>query len=82
LRGVLTVHFQRGKLWSARQYGEEFLRLAQHKHEASIRLEAHRLLAGTLMGMGELAHAREHAEHGMALYDLQRRHAYAFLWLE
>jgi hypothetical protein len=80
--GVLTVHSQRGKLWSARQYGEEFLRLARHQHEASIRLEAHRLLAGTLTSMGGLAHAREHAEHGMALYDLQRRHAHAFLRLE
>jgi hypothetical protein len=38
--------------------------------------------AGTLTSMGELAHAREHAEHGMALYDLQRRHAHAFLRLE
>jgi hypothetical protein len=82
LRGVLTVHCQRGKLWSARQYGEEFLRLARHQHEASIRLEAHRLLAGPLMSMGELAHAREHVEHAMALDDLQRRHAHAFQWLE
>src|SRR5262249_9359674 len=43
-------------------------------------LEAHRVLGGSLLHLGEFTRAREHVEEGIALYDAQPRHAYAFLY--
>jgi predicted ATPase len=41
-------------------------------------LEAHRVLAGALLHLGELTASRAHAEQGIALYDPQQHHGLSF----
>jgi predicted ATPase len=77
LYGLFVYHFIGGKYLSARELGEEFLRLAQHRHDPAV-LVAHRALGWSLLAMGELTAARERFEHIVSLYDPQQHRALAF----
>ena len=80
LRGLWQFYNGRGAYETARELGEQCLRLAQQGHDSSRRLEAHHALWTTQFLMGELPLARTHLEQGLALYDPQQHRALAVLY--
>src|SRR5438874_2389193 len=69
LRGLCRFYRNRGVLPTARERGEQLLRLAQREAEPMYLLEAHEVLGDTLFYLGEYAAARTHLEQGSALID-------------
>jgi predicted ATPase len=69
-----------GEHQTARELGEQLLRLAQSLQDPALLLVAHHVLGDTLFWLGEFAAAREHAEQGIALYDPQQHRSLAFLY--
>jgi predicted ATPase/class 3 adenylate cyclase len=78
LRGLLHFHLNRGELQSARELGEQLLSLAQGRQDSAFLLEAHYTLALLLFYLGEIVSARQHAEQGIALYDLRQHRFLTF----
>ena len=70
LRGLRMFYLNRGALPTARELGEQLLRLAQSEAAATYRMEAHAALGTTLFLLGEYIAARMHLEQGIALTDL------------
>jgi predicted ATPase len=69
LRGLCRFYTTRGALQTARQLGEQLLRLAEREADPAPRLEAHEMLGSTLFYLGEFAAARMPLEQGIALTD-------------
>ena len=69
LRGLCLFYRNHGALRTARELGEQLVRLAQRDATPTHRLEAHIYLGLTLAFMGEYATARTHLEQGSALTD-------------
>jgi predicted ATPase/DNA-binding winged helix-turn-helix (wHTH) protein len=82
LRGLLATYGQRGKLQTARAHAETFLRLARRQDDATLLLQAHRILASIWLFLGRFAPAREHVERSLALYDREHRRAPTFLYAQ
>ncbi len=80
LSGLLRFYYVRAKLQTARELGEQCLRLAQSVQDPVFFLEAHRLLGATLFYLGESDPARTHLEQGIALYDPQQHRSLALLY--
>ena len=80
LRGLWVCLEVRADLQTARALGEQIFDLARSDPEPSRLVEAHRVLGNTFFWLGELALARDHLEHGIALYDAKQHHALAFLY--
>src|SRR5262249_8304301 len=80
LRGLWEFYELQGELQTAREIGEQLLTLAQHVQDPALLLVAHDVLGDTLVWLGEFATAREHLEHGIALYDAQQHRSLAFLY--
>ncbi len=62
----------RGELQTARELGEQLLRLAQSVQDSALLLEAHYALGVPLYWLGEFTLVRAHFEQGLALYDPQQ----------
>lgn len=72
LWGLYSVHIVRGTaLRTARELGEELVRLALEQEDASLSVAAHFALGCTLCQLGEFSAAREHLEQATSLYDRQ-----------
>ncbi|MBI3798113.1 MAG: AAA family ATPase [Deltaproteobacteria bacterium] len=72
--GLCTFYLMRGECQTARELGEQLLRLAQSVQDPAFLLPAHFMLGSTLLWLGEVTSARAHCEQGIALYDpLQHR---------
>ena len=69
LRGLWRFYQGRGALLTARELGEQLLRLAQREAAPMPQLEAHNALGQTLFHGGDYAAARTHLEQGIALID-------------
>jgi class 3 adenylate cyclase/predicted ATPase len=69
--GLLAFNMMRGELRTARELGEQLLRLAE-KRPPSLTY-AHQQMGEVLFYIGELPQAREHLERAIALYDNPRR---------
>jgi predicted ATPase/class 3 adenylate cyclase len=82
LGGLRLFYTLRGELRTARELGDQLLRLAQKEQDLTYLLEAHYALAEALFILGELPLAREHAEQAIALYDPQQHHSLTFLYGE
>ena len=80
LWGLWLLRLQRGDLQTARELGTQLFSLAQHVPDPVLLLQAHHALWATSFWFGQLALARAHSEHGIALYDSQRHHSLAFLY--
>jgi predicted ATPase len=80
LRGLWAFYSVRTELQTARELGEQLLRMAQSVQDPAFLLEAHLALGTTLFHLGEFASARAHLEQGIALYDLQQHCSHAFLY--
>jgi adenylate cyclase len=64
----------------AREQAEEFLRLAEHVHDAACLVEPHRALGTTLFWLGELTAAQDHLAQAVALYSPQQHRSHTFLY--
>jgi predicted ATPase len=80
LFGLWLFYTARAEHKTARELGEQLLSLAQSVKDPALRLQAHHAQWTTSFFLGELAQAREHAEQGMALYNLQQHRSHAFLY--
>ena len=80
LLGLWRFYLVRGILQTARELGEQLLRLAQRGRDLAQLLAAHQALAVTLCWHGECALAHEHVEQGLALYDAQQHRVDSFLY--
>jgi predicted ATPase len=78
LRGLVVLYFGQGKLGTAREIGEQLLRLAQSTGDPDLLLEGYYALGATLFYRGEFAPARSHLEQVMALYDPQQHRFHGF----
>jgi class 3 adenylate cyclase/predicted ATPase len=75
LAGLRVFYTTRGELQTARELGEQLLRLAQSVQDPALLAEAHVALGASLILLGELASAREHFEQGIVLYDPRQQRA-------
>jgi predicted ATPase len=69
LQGLWGYYNMRREFSTALELGKQCLTLAQRSQDPALCVVAHRLVAGTLFWLGDLASARDHAERGIALYD-------------
>ena len=72
LRGLWSFYAVRAEFQTAREFGQELLRIAQRACNPILLLEAHLTLGATFLWLGEFAAAREHLEKGVSLYDPQQ----------
>jgi predicted ATPase len=70
LRGLSRFYANRGELATARELGEQLLRLAQRTAVPTHRLAAHDILGHAFYHLGDYGAARTHCEQGIALTDL------------
>ena len=71
LGGLCGFYVMRGALQTARELGEQLLRLAQGQQNPTRLIDAHQALGSILFHFGELAPAYAHLEQAMALYGSQ-----------
>jgi DNA-binding winged helix-turn-helix (wHTH) protein/predicted ATPase len=69
LWGLWRFYQSRGAFPTARDLGEQLMRLAERAADPTRRLEAHSALGQTLFQLGEYAPAWRHLEQGIALID-------------
>jgi DNA-binding winged helix-turn-helix (wHTH) protein/predicted ATPase len=67
LQGLCEFYRNRGALQTARELGEQLVRLAQRTAVPTLRLEAHIALGTTLFHLGEYVTAWSYLEQGIAL---------------
>ncbi|WP_089935493.1 AAA family ATPase [Candidatus Entotheonella palauensis] len=79
LWGLLRCYRVRGELHSARQLGDDLLRLAQSDNNAILLLASHAALGSILYFLGEFAAARTYLEQGLTHQDAQRDRSYNVL---
>jgi tetratricopeptide (TPR) repeat protein len=77
LIGLRFFYTALGELQTARELGEQLLRLAQSAGDAGLLVEAHYALAVPLHFLGEFVSAREHLEQTIALYDPRQHRDHA-----
>ena len=82
LYGLTRLAAVRGDFQTAREIGEQLLRLAQTSSEPELLLEAHASLGAVLFFSGEFSAARAQFEQGISLYDPPQHHALAFQYGE
>ena len=73
LMGLRFFYTALGELRTARELGEQLLRLAKGAGDAGLLVEANYALAVPLHFLGEFVSAREHLEQTIALYDPWRQ---------
>ncbi|MGZ6241990.1 MAG: AAA family ATPase, partial [Candidatus Binataceae bacterium] len=77
LMGLRFFYTALGELQTARELGEQLLRLAQSAGDAGLLVEAHYSLAVPLHFLGEFVSAREHLEQTIVLYDPRQHRDHA-----
>jgi predicted ATPase len=82
LYGLWAFYNVRAEHQTARELGEECLRLAEHQPDPAPLLVAHRILGTTLLYIGEWTAARGHMERTLALYAPQQHRSLAFLYAQ
>jgi TOMM system kinase/cyclase fusion protein len=80
LVGLWEFYLARAEPRTARELGEQLLRLAQSVPDSSFLLEAHLALGNTLVWLGEVAPAHAHLAQGIALYNPQQHCSHVFLY--
>jgi predicted ATPase/class 3 adenylate cyclase len=78
LLGVWVSHLIQADLQTARELGEQLLRLAQPTQDSSLLVGAHWAFGETLLFLGDLEPARVQLEQGSALYNFQAHNTQAF----
>jgi class 3 adenylate cyclase/predicted ATPase len=78
LVGLRMFYAEKGELQTARELGEQLLRLAERERDTDLLLEAHYALGVPLYWQGEFSLARIHFEQGVSLYNFQQHRSHAF----
>jgi len=71
LVGLARFYMNRGSLPTARDVGEQLLRLAQDMHETPLLSQSHSTLGSIMYFQGEVAPAQQHLEQSLSLYEPQ-----------
>ena len=80
LWGLWAFYVVRAEFKTARELGEQCLRLAQSMQDPTLLVGAHYALGGLLIWLGEFSPARAHLEQGIAFYTLQQHRSHASLY--
>ena len=80
LYGLWLFHATRAELPTARNLGEQLLRLAQRARDPALLLQAHHALGPTDVNAGDWTSAQVHLEQCISLYDPQEHRSHAFLY--
>jgi TOMM system kinase/cyclase fusion protein len=72
LWGLAYFYTLRSEFRTAREVGEQLLSLAQRAQDPVLFQQAHNVLAGAFLHLGELAAAQAHLQQGLAHYDPQQ----------
>lgn len=80
LHGLHRFYLSRGELLTARELGEQMLRLAQQRQDPLLLVPARRAIGATLWFLGEFALSKAHLEQGLALYDPEQHPTYIQLY--
>jgi DNA-binding winged helix-turn-helix (wHTH) protein/predicted ATPase len=78
LWGLWSFYVVRAELQTARELGEQCLRLARKVQDPALLVEAHYALEATLAHLGEGRHALEHFEQVITLYNPHQHRSLAF----
>jgi predicted ATPase len=78
LLGLWEFYFTQARLLTACELAKQCFVLAQHRQDPVALQEAYLALGSTCIHLGALSAAREHLEHGIALYDPHRSRSLAF----
>lgn len=79
LFGLWLSHLVRGRLLSAREFGEQCFTIAKQVGDPAFEVEARRALGATLYYLSEFRAAWEHLEAGIELYQPQHHPVPTFL---
>jgi predicted ATPase len=79
LFGLCLFYWIRGEHDSARQHGEQMVRMSQKIGDRVMLTTAHLVLGNTLVLTGELVSARENLERSISFYDPGQRQSYRSL---
>ena len=79
LWGLWVFYILRAEYKTARELGEQLLRLAQNVQDPTFFVQAHFALGETLLVLGEFVSARVHLEQSNAFYNPQQHRSLAFL---
>jgi predicted ATPase len=82
LRGLVLFYQVRGDLQTARELGEQGMRLAQNVQNPIFLSEAYHTLGINLFWLGKFASARAHLEQSITLYDSQQHSSRSSLSLQ
>jgi predicted ATPase/DNA-binding winged helix-turn-helix (wHTH) protein len=80
IAGLFRFYLMRAELQTARELGEQVLRLAQEMGDNLVFLIAHSLLGVPLLALGNPLASREHLEQGIALYNPEQHRFIAVLF--
>ena len=80
LWGLRSFHTLRAEIETAREIGEEFLRLAERLPYPGLAMRGHWSMESSFTHLGEFALAIEHFEKALLLYDPERHLDDAFLY--
>src|SRR5262249_45684514 len=75
LCGFAYFYTLRSQCRTSREVGEQLLSLAQRAQDPILLLQAHHVLAGAFLHLGESSAAHAHLQQGLALYDPQQHRA-------
>jgi predicted ATPase len=73
--GLWRLYHARADLHTARDLGEQLLRLAHCAEDPDLLLQAHHAMWTCLYSLGEFASVYQHGEEGLALYAQRQHHA-------
>jgi predicted ATPase len=82
LWGVKVFYIVRSELQTARELGEQLLRLAKTVQDPVLHMEVAFLVGATAVVLGEFSRAREYLEQGIGLYDPQQHRSHIALFGE
>jgi len=80
LRGLWSFYLVRSELQTARELGEQLLRLAQRLQDHALLLEVARALGSTLFWVGDFTQAHAQLEQGVTLYEPVQHRSLAFAY--
>ena len=80
LWGLWLNHDMSGRLDSAQQIADELIDVAEGLSDSTFLLQGYHCAWSTEMDVGQFTQALEHAEYGIALYDIDRHRNSAYLY--
>ncbi|MCZ6840920.1 MAG: AAA family ATPase [Alphaproteobacteria bacterium] len=80
LWGLWLFHHMRGQFRPAKDLADEILALAERQSDSGLLLQAYHAAWTTDFYFGDFLSCRSHAQHGIALYDIDEHRAHASIY--